>query len=169
MFHYRHHFAFKQKCICNFYKLQNKLYVELLNFISFPTKLVSKISEMYNCSKLLFCQILHYRHCIAINQNAIKTFSKLKTNGVVSFYAEQALPQYHFHKFLNWFDTLNKCFTAVFEFKREKELNKTKTECAGGFRQVCLVVSDLRRCSDMVAARAVLPLDPLPRPSRVRG
>ena len=69
-------------------KTQNQGYGELLHFTSFPSIPCSSFSEIYNCSKYLKYKLFHYRHYIAFNQNANKTFSKFKTNGVVSCYVE---------------------------------------------------------------------------------
>ena len=46
LYHYRHHIAFNQKCIYNFSKIQNKLYVELLNLTCFPTRPILYFSEL---------------------------------------------------------------------------------------------------------------------------
>ena len=79
-----HHPFLFPKCIQNYSKSEHLGYGELLHFTSFPSIPCSYFSEIYNCSKYLKYNLFHYRHYIAFNQNANKTFLKLRTNTVVS-------------------------------------------------------------------------------------
>ena len=80
-----HHPFLFSKCIQNHSKPEHLSYGELLHFTSFQSIPCSYFSEMCNCSKYLKYKLFHYRHYIAFNQNANKTFSKFTTNCMVSF------------------------------------------------------------------------------------
>ena len=63
---------------------------------------IDYFSKINKCSNYLICNCSINRYYVAYNQNANKTFIKLKKNYVVSLYIEEAFQPYAFLIFLKF-------------------------------------------------------------------